>query len=137
MEHSISLTIVSPESLVLKDTASMVVLPGSEGDFGILPNHAPVVSSLRPGLLKIYENDTVKEMLFISGGFANVSERACTILVEESHFIKDMSLDDLEEHLRNSSEDLEMARTEEEHKEYTHTHKLLLAKIEILRKLKR
>lgn len=135
MIDTFKLTIVAPESLVLSEAVSMVVIPGSKGDFGVLMHHAPMISSLRPGLLQAYNGDKVSHRLFISGGFANINERGCTVLAEECSFVTDLKLESLEEQYKNSLEDLAMAREEEERANYLYTHQLLHAKIEILRRL--
>ncbi|MEE9433626.1 MAG: ATP synthase F1 subunit epsilon [Sphingorhabdus sp.] len=75
--------IVTPEKLVRSDEAHMVVVPGSEGDFGVLEGHAPVMSTLRDGAVSIYASDGAEpETLNIQGGFAEVNENGLTILAE-------------------------------------------------------
>ncbi len=75
--------IVTPEKLVRSDEAYMVVVPGSEGDFGVMVGHAPTMSTLRDGALSIYATDGAEpETLEIRGGFAEVNENGLTILAE-------------------------------------------------------
>ena len=75
--------IVTPERLVRADEAYMVTVPGSEGDFGVLAGHAPVMSSLRDGAVKVYATDGATPVeIVITGGFAEVSETGLTILAE-------------------------------------------------------
>ena len=71
--EQLNLEIVSPEKLVTAKSVDMIVISGTEGDFGVLPGHAPVVSSIRPGLLEIHENNNV-EKFFVTGGFVEVLE---------------------------------------------------------------
>ena len=80
----LNFTLVSPERQLRSGPAFMVVVPGSEGDFGVLEGHAPLMSTIRPGTIAVYPasmND-VPERLFIDGGFAEVSADGLTILAE-------------------------------------------------------
>jgi F-type H+-transporting ATPase subunit epsilon len=78
--------LVSPERLVRSGPVHMVVVPGAEGDFGVLEGHAPFMSTIREGELAIYADagTTVPERIAIQGGFAEVSERGLTILAESA-----------------------------------------------------
>ncbi len=76
--------IVTPEKLVRSDEAYMVVVPGSEGDFGVLEGHAPFMSTIRDGALTIYKTEGGEpETLVIEGGFAEVSANGLTVLAEK------------------------------------------------------
>jgi F-type H+-transporting ATPase subunit epsilon len=75
--------IVTPERLVRSEDVYMVTVPGSEGDMGILAGHAPVMSSLRDGVVRIYATDgATPTEVAVSGGFVEVSEKGLTILAE-------------------------------------------------------
>lgn len=77
--------LVTPEKLVRSEDVYMVVVPGSEGDFGVLSGHAPLMSTIRDGALHIYRTEKGEpEMLPIKGGFAEVTERGLTILAERA-----------------------------------------------------
>ncbi len=77
--------LVTPEKLVRSEDVYMVVVPGSEGDFGVLSGHAPLMSTIRDGALHIYRTEKGEpEMLPIKGGFAEVTERGLTILAEQA-----------------------------------------------------
>ncbi len=79
----IALEIISPEKLLLAREVDMVVLPGTEGDLGVLPGHAKLVTSLRGGLVDIYENNQVTDRFFVSGGFAEITESRCAVLADD------------------------------------------------------
>jgi len=79
----INFELVTPEALVFAGTADMVVVPGSEGDFGVLPQHAPLMSTVRPGFLEIHKGNTL-ERIFIAGGFADVNPAGLTVLADEA-----------------------------------------------------
>jgi F-type H+-transporting ATPase subunit epsilon len=75
--------LVTPEKLVRSEAVYMVVVPGTEGDFGVLEGHAPLMSVIRPGELVIYSaQNVIASRIQIDGGFAEVSERGLTVLAE-------------------------------------------------------
>ena len=75
--------LVTPERLVLSEDVHMVVVPGSEGDFGVMAGHAPVMSTIRDGELAIYRAFPGEpELIPVRGGFAEVSEKGLTVLAE-------------------------------------------------------
>ena len=76
--------LVSPEKLLLSQQVGMVVVPGSEGNFGMLPGHALFISTVRPGIIDVYDDKTVTERIFVSGGFAEVTPERCTVLADEA-----------------------------------------------------
>ena len=77
------LEIISPERLLLSREVDMVVVPGTEGDIGVLPGHSRLITSLRGGLLSLYEADKVTDEFFLTGGFAEVTESRCSVLADE------------------------------------------------------
>ncbi len=83
--------IVTPEKLVSSEEVEMAVVPGKEGDFGVLSGHAPFISSLRPGVIRIFEGDRVRDRVLVTGGFAEVTPERCTILATESFDFDDKS----------------------------------------------
>src|SRR5579864_9526796 len=76
--------LVTPERLIVSTAVDMVVVPGSEGNFGVLPGHAPLISTIRPGTIDIYEGRTVTERIFVVGGIAEVTPERCTVLADEA-----------------------------------------------------
>lgn len=85
------LEIVSPEKLLLSREVDMVVIPASEGDMGALPGHAPMVVTLRGGVIAIYEAGRVTDRLFVGGGFAEITPERCTVLADEAVPVADLS----------------------------------------------
>ena len=106
--------LVSPERLLLSEQVDMVVVPGAEGDFGVLPRHAPLISTLRPGIIRVFEGREVKERIFVAGGFAEVTPERCTVLAEEAVPVADIDATKLEQELKDLGEDLADAKTDEE-----------------------
>ncbi|ODU18957.1 MAG: ATP synthase F1 subunit epsilon [Sphingomonas sp. SCN 67-18] len=75
--------LVTPERLVRSEDVYMVTVPGSEGDFGVLAGHAPLMSTIRDGAIKVYESDKAEPSIIrVEGGFAEVNERGLTVLAE-------------------------------------------------------
>jgi F-type H+-transporting ATPase subunit epsilon len=84
MADTVEFELVSPQRLVLSEPVEMVVVPGAEGDVGVLPGHSPLICSVRPGVIDIHEQGSVRESIFVAGGFAEVSPERCTVLAEEA-----------------------------------------------------
>ena len=89
--------LVSPERLIISKDVSMVVVPGSEGLFGVLPRHTSMLSALAPGVVDIYEEGVITEQLFVVNGFAEVTADRCTVLAEDVIPIENLNPDELEE----------------------------------------
>ena len=76
--------LVSPEKILVSEDVDMVVVPGTEGYFGVLPGHAPFISSIRVGTIDVYVGKTIAERIFVAGGFAEVTNKRCTVLADEA-----------------------------------------------------
>ena len=72
MADKVQFELVSPEKLLLSEAVDMVVVPGSEGNFGVLPGHSLLISTVRPGFIDVYDGAVISERIFVSGGFAEV-----------------------------------------------------------------
>ncbi len=113
MADMVALELVSPEKLLLSDAYEMVVVPGAEGDFAVMAGHTPITSSLRPGVIAIYEGDAEKARIFVNGGFVQVAEDKMTVLAEEAIHVADLDRSDLEQRIQDASEDIEDAKDDE------------------------
>jgi F-type H+-transporting ATPase subunit epsilon len=82
--------LVSPARLLFSGDVDSVVVPGAEGEFMVLPNHAPVVSTLRPGILTVQAGGDVKR-LFVRGGFAEASDKGLTVLAEDATPVEEIN----------------------------------------------
>jgi F-type H+-transporting ATPase subunit epsilon len=78
----IALEIISPEKLLLSGDVDMVVIPGTDGDIGVLPGHSKLITGLRGGLVDIYEKGAISGRYFVSDGFAEVTESRCAVLAD-------------------------------------------------------
>ena len=92
MADTTEFELVSPERLVASEQVAMVVVPGAEGDFGVLPQHSPMISTIRPGVISVYSDDanSVSRQIFVAGGFAEVTGERCTVLAEEAVAVADL-----------------------------------------------
>jgi F-type H+-transporting ATPase subunit epsilon len=80
----VSFRLVMPERELLATEADMVVVPGSEGDFGVLPGHAPLISTVRPGVIEVFQGSKAEQRFLVVGGFAEVTPERCTVLADEA-----------------------------------------------------
>ena len=88
---TISFDLVSPENLIFNDEVGMIIVPGKDGDFGVLPGHSKVMSSLRPGRVMVYgEDKNLLKAFFVSGGFAEVNSEKCIVLAESVDEINEL-----------------------------------------------
>lgn len=85
MADRVQFELVTPERLVVSTEVEMVVVPGTEGNFGVLPGHSPLISTIRPGMIEIYDTrPTVSDRIFVVSGIAEVTPDRCTVLAEEA-----------------------------------------------------
>jgi F-type H+-transporting ATPase subunit epsilon len=84
MADRVQFELVTPERLLLSEMVEMVVVPGTEGNFGVLPGHAPLISSIRPGTIDVYEGQSVTRRIFVVSGLAEVTPERCTVLADEA-----------------------------------------------------
>ena len=106
MADTLELELVSPESLLLSRPVEMVIVPGAEGDFGVLSGHAPLISNIRPGALVVFEGGNAAERFFLAGGFAEVTTERCTILAEGAIRVADIDRAAVEQEIRDLRDDI-------------------------------
>jgi len=115
-EDKVEFELVSPEKLLLSQDVDMVVVPGAEGDMGVLPRHSPAITTVRPGTIVVYEGGTVSDRIFIAGGFAEVTGDRCTVLAEEAILVEDIDRDAAEKELSDARDDMSAAESDAERK---------------------
>lgn len=113
-DDKVEFELVSPESLLLSEPVDMVVVPGEEGDFGVLPKHAPFISAVRPGVINVHDGGKVTERIFVAGGFAEVTPARCTVLAEHAVPVAKIDRATAEQQLKDVREDLSDAKDERE-----------------------
>ena len=114
MADKLQFDLVAPEALIISEAVDMVVVPGGDGDFGVLPRHAPLVSTVRPGVIVTYEGQggsrQPKERIFVAGGFAEVTPDRLTVLAEQAMKVGEIDRATAEQELKDASEDLADAK---------------------------
>lgn len=115
MADNLHFELVSPERLLRSGDVHMVVVPGTEGDFGVLAGHAPFMSTIRPGAIEVYESaSSPATRIFIDGGFAEVNDSGLTILAENAIPVADIKADEVSKKLSEAREDVRLAKTDVE-----------------------
>jgi F-type H+-transporting ATPase subunit epsilon len=114
IETRVAFELVSPERLLLSEPVDMVVVPGAEGDFGVLVRHAPLVSGVRPGVISVYNGGQVTQRIFVAGGFAEVTPSRCTVLAEQAMPVAEIDRSAAEQQLKDAREDLADAQSDAE-----------------------
>ena len=109
-EEQVEFELVTPERLLVSRGVDMVVVPGEDGDFGVLPRHTPMISNVRPGVLGLYEGSNLTERIFVAGGFAEVTAARCTVLADQAMAVEDLDRGAAEQTLNDSRKDLEDAQ---------------------------
>ncbi|MEP0234675.1 MAG: F0F1 ATP synthase subunit epsilon [Parasphingorhabdus sp.] len=102
--------LVSPERQLLSEQVLEVVVPGTEGEFGVLKNHSPFMSTIKPGILKVRKEGGAFDEYFVRGGFADVANTGLTILAEQATPVSEISADDLAVQIKNAEEDVADAK---------------------------
>ena len=109
---SLHFELVSPERLLMSEDVDAVEIPGTEGDMGILPGHAPVLSTLRPGVVTVTRGSK-SDRIFVRGGFAEVNPQGLTVLAEVAIPIAELDAGKIAEQIRNAESDVADAKTDE------------------------
>ena len=90
----VTFELVTPTALAVSEDVDMVVVPGVEGDFGVLPGHIPTLTTMRPGVINMYISGKISKSLFVEGGFAEANSEGCTVLAEGATDIVEISPED-------------------------------------------
>ena len=98
---TISFDLVSPESLIFNDDVGMIIIPGKDGDLGVLPGHSKIMSSLRPGRVMVYgEDKNLLKSFFVSGGFAEINPEKCIVLAESVNEMSELEKSSVEKEIQ-------------------------------------
>ena len=104
--------LVSPERVLASEQVSMVTIPGENGEFGVLAGHAPMLSSLRAGVVTMTNAQQEQRRVFVSGGFADVNGTICSLLAEEAINVEDLDRATLEASLKTLADDLTASQSD-------------------------
>jgi F-type H+-transporting ATPase subunit epsilon len=106
MADPLHFDLVSPERLLVSEDVESVLVPGGEGYFTVLARHAPLISTLKPGLVEMKGLSGEVRKFFVRGGFADVTPAGLTLLADEAIPLEDVDAALLDQHIRNAEEDL-------------------------------
>ena len=109
-DNKVEFELVSPEKQLVSGEATQVVVPGAEGQFTVLANHAPFLSTLKPGILEVTMADGGTDRIFVRGGFADANPSGLTLLAEEAQRVDDMDMGALDQAIQNAREDVTDAK---------------------------
>ncbi|MGI9371405.1 MAG: F0F1 ATP synthase subunit epsilon [Hyphomicrobiales bacterium] len=112
MADLLKFELVSPEQLLLSEEVDQVTVPGTEGDFTVFAQHAPVLSTMRPGVVDV-KKASGDERIFVRGGFAEVNPAGLTILAEEAMPMDELDKEKLAQQIQNATEDVQDASDDE------------------------
>ena len=125
--------LVAPEQLLFNDEVGMVIVPGKDGDIGVLPGHSKVLSSLRPGRVMVYgEGKNLLKSFFVTGGFVEINPEKCIVLAENVNEMSDLNKNILQEQMQklenenhdSSKNELNIVRSKLEALDSTYYEKL-------------
>ena len=114
MADKVAFELVSPDRLLMSVEADSVAMPGMEGDFGVLPGHAPLISALRAGVIEVEGAGDAPNRVYIAGGFAEVAADRLVVLAEEAVVVADMDRAEVEQRIEDANEELSNAEEGEE-----------------------
>jgi len=106
----VAFELVAPERQLASEMVDMVVAPGADGEFGVLPQHSLFMSLLRPGVIDIHDGGTITRRIFVGGGFAEVNELGCIVLAEEALPVEDIDVEQARRRLKDAQDDLTEAK---------------------------
>ena len=113
MAEKLQFDLVSPERRLISEAVDMVIVPGSMGDFGVLAGHAPLISTLRPGMLQVEADGQDTRRIFVRGGFAEVTPEGLNVLAEFAVPLEELDAADLDQQIKDTQEDVNDATSEE------------------------
>ena len=132
MAEKVNFELVSPEMLLLSQDVDMVVIPGAEGDFGVLAEHAPVISTVRSGTITVFDDGVASARIFVAGGFAEVTAERCTVLAEIAEPLEEIDRAEVESQLGDLRDDLGRADDDSQRQKLATAIAIAEAKLEAM-----
>ena len=127
VDRKFEFELVSPERLLMSEPVDMAVIPGSEGDFGVLAGHSLLISTLRPGVIEVWQGETVVNRLFVAGGFAEVTDARCTVLADEAVPVDEINAAEAQVAFEQARDALAAGETDESRRAYAIAEARLMA----------
>ena len=113
MAEAFKFDLVSPERLLVSEQVTAVVIPGTEGELTVMANHAPLMTTVRPGVVTVTLASGQTERYVVFGGFADIVPAGCTLLAESAVAVKDIDRDDLARRIQDAREDVSDAKDDD------------------------
>ena len=113
MTQSFQFELVSPERLLVSDQVESVIIPGAEGEMTVMASHAPVMTTIKPGVVTVKSASGTEERYVVFGGFADVLPSGCTLLAESAVAVRDIDRADIARRIQEAKEDVADAKTDE------------------------
>ena len=114
MAEAYTFELVSPERLLVSEQVESVIIPGSEGEMTVMVNHAPVMTTVKPGIVTVKTVSGKEERYVVFGGFADILPDRCTLLAESAIAVGDVDKADLTSRIDAAREDVSGAKTDED-----------------------
>ena len=105
--------LVSPARLLFSGSVASVTIPGTEGEMGIYPGHAPVLATLKPGVVTVYKDDGATDRIFVKGGMAEVNPAGLTLLAEVAIPVSELNAGTLASQIKDLEDDVADAKSDE------------------------
>lgn len=113
MAEAFQFELVSPERLLVSEQVESVVIPGAEGEMTVMANHAPVMTTIKPGVVTVKAAGGQEERYVVFGGFADILPSGCTLLAESAVAVKDIDRADIARRIQEAREDAADAKSDE------------------------
>ncbi len=114
MAEAFKFDLVSPERLLVSELVESVIIPGTEGEMTVMANHAPVMATIKPGVVTVKPTSGAEQRYVVFGGFADILPEGCTLLAESAVPVADINKADLASRIQDAKDDLADAKTDEE-----------------------
>ncbi|MFH1795671.1 MAG: F0F1 ATP synthase subunit epsilon [Pseudomonadota bacterium] len=114
MAEAFKFDLVSPERLLVSELVESVIIPGTEGEMTVMANHAPVMATVKPGVVTVKPVSGAEQRYVVFGGFADILPEGCTLLAESAVPVADINKADLAQRIQDAKDDLADAKTDED-----------------------
>ena len=114
MADSFNFELVSPERLLVSGSVSEVVIPATEGEMTVMANHAPAMTTIKPGIVTVKTADGKKDRYVVFGGFADIIPTGCTLLAESAVHVDEFNSDDITRRIDVARKELEHVKSDDQ-----------------------
>ena len=114
MADNFNFELVSPERLLVSGSVSEVVIPATEGEMTVMANHAPTMTTIKPGIVTVKTADGKKDRYVVFGGFADIVPTGCTLLAESAVHVDEFNSDDITRRIESARKELDHVKTDDQ-----------------------